>query len=209
MLMSTTRLPLDDSSRSAERSEFQEILQRVEDGSDEALWELVERYGPHIQRWVKRKLDPRLRSKFDSADFVQMVWASFFRRPPEVERFSEPRQLIGYLVAMATNKVLDEHRRRLGTLKYDVNRERSLQENEEALPQVDKTRGTPSQYAIAHERWRKLMDAESERNRRIVEMRIAGATYVEIAKELNVHERTVRKVIEQKLKGLESFRPRS
>ena len=41
-----------------------------------------------------------------------------------------------------------------------------------------------------------MMRNQSVRNRRIVEMRMNGATYEEIGEKLGIHERTARHVIE-------------
>ena len=58
--------------------EFRALMQRLREGSDEAAWQLVEQYGEPIRRAVRRALSARLRPQFDSLDFVQLVWSSFF-----------------------------------------------------------------------------------------------------------------------------------
>ena len=71
--------PLDDSAPSEkDHGEFALLMQSVREGSQEAARTLFERYGPHIRRVVRRKLHQKLRPQFDSVDFVQDVWASFF-----------------------------------------------------------------------------------------------------------------------------------
>ena len=75
---------------SNENSEFRKVIERVCAGSDEATWELIDTYGPHIQRVIRRKLNQKMRSKFDSLDFVQMVWASFFTEREKMAGFTEP-----------------------------------------------------------------------------------------------------------------------
>ena len=176
-------------------SEFGQAIERVCAGSEEAIWEFIESYGPHIQRVVRRRLNQNMRSKFDSVDFVQMVWASFFANPQQIARFKEPEQLIGYLVSMARNKVVDENRRRLQYQQHNVKKEFSFEFNETSHPTLDRKQDTPSAIAIARERWRSIMDCQSERNRQVVQLRISGATFVEIGEKLGIHERTARQVI--------------
>ena len=65
-------------------SEFRDAIDQICSGSEEAAWNFIETYGPHIQRVVRRRLHQSLRSKFDSVDFVQMVWASFFADPQRI-----------------------------------------------------------------------------------------------------------------------------
>ena len=54
---------------------------------------------------------------------------------------------------------------------------------------------SPSQVAVAKERFERLSEGLSYRHQRILDLRIAGASYVQIASELGLHERTVRKVV--------------
>jgi len=62
---------------------FSLLLEQARAGSDSAARELIERFGPFILRVIRNRLDPRLRSIFDSADFSQAVWASFFAMPAQ------------------------------------------------------------------------------------------------------------------------------
>src|SRR5882724_4971958 len=61
--------------------EFHDLMQKVLTGSQEAAQELFRDYEPYLLFAIRRKLDKRMRSKFDSADFAQDVWASFFETP--------------------------------------------------------------------------------------------------------------------------------
>src|SRR5205085_6558387 len=92
-----------------------QLLAQLREGSEDAAWQLIELYGPHIHRVVRRTLDRRLRGKFDSVDFVQAVWASFFREPAQILEFQSPKQIVRYLATAAEFKVTDEMRRRLST----------------------------------------------------------------------------------------------
>ena len=179
-------------------SEFAELMQRIQAGSQDAAWELLEKYGPHVQRFVRRSLNPQMRSKFDSVDFMQVVWASFFREPERIRRLDSPQQLVGYLAAMARNKVGTEVRRGMLTSKRDLRREVSIDEPGESPHEGLTARDpTPSSVAMARERWTQLVDDQPEGVRKIVEMRFMGATFDEIAAELHIHERTARKAIQR------------
>lgn len=177
-------------------SEFRQALERVCTGSEEDALEFIQTYGPHIHRVVRRRLHQSMRSKFDSLDFVQMVWASFFADPQRIARIKDPDGLIRYLVTMARNKVIEESRRRLATKKHDVQRERPLDRIDVAESPSRQRQATPSQIAMARERWRRMLRDQSERNRRIVELRMGGATFAEIGRALGIHERTARQVID-------------
>jgi RNA polymerase sigma-70 factor (ECF subfamily) len=179
-----------------ERAEFRAAIDGVRAGSPEAVWKLIAEYGPHIQRVVRRKLDRRMRSKFDSQDFVQMVWASVFRNPAEICSLEDPQDLIRYLAAIGRRKVIDEYRRRIQKeTKYNVAREQSLDDSELGEQPADQDGSSPSQLAIAREQWEEFLRKQPDRDRSIVQMRIQGSTFLEIAQQLGIHERTARKVI--------------
>lgn len=110
---------------------FHSLIARVREGSEDAAWELVNQYGEAIRRAVRRVLNERMRSKFDSLDFVQIVWNSLFRVRDKLDRFDRPEELTAYLVAMAHNKVGMEVRRRLMTQKYNVGHEESLDQRQD------------------------------------------------------------------------------
>jgi RNA polymerase sigma-70 factor (ECF subfamily) len=179
---------------------FGELIAQVRKGSEDAAWRLIEHYGPHIQRVVRRTLDRRLRGKFDSVDFVQAVWASFFREPAQIREFQTPEQIVGYLATSARYKVVDEMRRRLGTKKHDVTRELPLDDSTLGSDPLISDGPTPEEIAIAREVWNDLISGQTTRHQEIVRLRFAGATFPEIAKELDIHERTARKVMDRLLR---------
>lgn len=184
-----------------EHSAFRKAIEQVCQGSEEAAWEFISEYGPHIQRVVRRKLrqhqlTKQMQPKFDSVDFVQMVWASFFTEREKLSRFKEPSELIGYLAGMAANKVLQESRRRMLYQKHNVNRECGIADGGDESSFVRRTT-TPSHVVMAREQVDELMRGRSERDQRILMLRMSGATFEEISETVGVHERTARLVVEK------------
>jgi RNA polymerase sigma factor (sigma-70 family) len=181
--------------------EFKDLMQRVRDGSEDAARELLDRYGDHILRVVRRKLHRELRSKFDSVDFVQAVWASFFADVPQRGNFDQPQALIAFLVTLAQNKVIEVVRQRMKTQKYNINREKPLEAaSPDAAGAVASRDPTPSQVAIANDEWRRLLAELPDRYQRMLVLLREGHTQKDIARELGVNEKTVRRVLE-KLNG--------
>jgi len=184
-------------------SVFRQLLLKVRSGCEFSTSELVESMSGHICRVIDRRLDYRLRRKYDVDDLQQMVWASFFRQRWRVTDFEDSKQLSRYLVAMARNKVIQVIRSQLQTIKRDVRREW----RGEVEQQVDGATAyhcqTPSQCAIRNEQLQRWLDGESSRATRIVQMRLAGARYVEIASDLGIHQRTVRRIMQRLVKQLE------
>ena len=188
----------DEETNSETNSEFRALIAQVRSGSPDAAWELVNRYGGDVQRFVRRSLHRQLRAKFDSLDFVQIVWSSFFRDPEQLSEMQRPEQLIAFLATLAKFKVIDEVRRRMQTRKYDVRREQEFHDDSKPIHSYDvPTISTPSAVAIARERWQQLMAGENERVRSIVSLRLTGASFVEIAEQLQIDERTARRAIDR------------
>jgi len=181
---------------------FRDLLQRVQEGSEAAAWELVEQYGEAIRRAVRRTLNRRLRPKFDSLDFVQVVWSSFFRVRGRLDQFNRPEELAAFLTTVARNKVAMEVRRRMLTEKYNVNREHTLHEPEAESPtHLPDREPAPVDVAIARERWDRLLQGQSEHYRQIIELRLQGRTNQEIADTLGIAESTVRRFLKRLLQA--------
>jgi len=182
---------------SSEATDFNELMRRLRDGSEDAAWELVERYGNSVQRVIRRSLNEQMRSKFDSIDFVQAIWFSLFRERERFTGFQSPAHLTAYLMGMAKNKLAHEHRRRLQTKKHDLRREHADTSQAPLSEQPGTNIPRPSEIAQVRELWNSIIDGESEQNQGIVKLRLAGMTYEEIGSTLGINERTARRVIDR------------
>jgi len=174
--------------------DFATLMDRVKAGSDDAFHELVEKYGRHVLRAVRRKLNSSLRSKLDSADFVQAVWASFFESRQRVLEFPTAGALVEFLSQMARNKVTDESRRRLMLQGTNVNRELPLH-NLTDVPDLVSKGPTASERVMAAEQVHWLIAGQPSECRQIVDLMRQGATQGEIAAALGVAPRTIRRVL--------------
>jgi RNA polymerase sigma-70 factor (ECF subfamily) len=180
-------------------------MRQVNEGSEEAARLLFDLYGHHILHAVRRKLSRQLRSRFDSVDFVQDVWASFFADKPLPEEFENPRQLITFLTNMARNKVVDATRQRLVSEKRNVNRECSL-ESKAVNGEVDliARQATPSQALMAQEEWDRLLESIPGHYREVLVKARNGLSVPKIARDLDMNPRTVRRVVHRYLPGVAS-----
>ncbi len=173
-------------------------MERVRAGCPDAAKEVCSRYGGHIRIIVRRRLHQRMRRCYDSIDFLQDVWASFFSGPLGQYDFNDPQLLVKYLSDLAVHKVTDEYRRNFDRKKYDIRLERPLQ----AMGRVDgksvdpPVRGpTPSQVAIANERWERLLDGQPNRYRLVLDMLRLGYTHAEIAERTGVHLKVIQRLL--------------
>ena len=163
--------------------------------AEAAARELVDRHGAAILQVVREKLFTKLRSKFDSQDFAQSVWASFFAIPPDQRRFERHDQLMLFLMRMARNKVLEASRRLRGK-RNDINRECSLGGSQApAANDLPGREPTGSAVAVAHEAWERLFAKKPVHRQAARPTTYCGRTPEEIARELGVSVRTVYRVL--------------
>lgn len=173
---------------------FAALMEQVRLGSHQAAEELWREYGAYVVHIVRRSLHQRVRSQFDSQDFAQAAWASFFSRLPEAGQFDTPAALAGFLAKIARNKVITQHRRLHGPTR-NVERERHLHHFETTDAMIDPRLPTPSQEAVADELAERLIADQPPLLGRIVEMRRAGLTAMEIAAREKTSTRTVRRAL--------------
>src|SRR6516165_12523924 len=118
---------------SADTQTNEELLDAARSGDEDALAVLVERYRDRLERMVALRMDRRLQGRVDPADVVQEAYLAVrgkfphYSADPCVPFFVWLRLEVG-------QKLVDVHRRHLGTRMRDAGQEVSLHHG--ALPQV-------------------------------------------------------------------------
>jgi RNA polymerase sigma factor (sigma-70 family) len=192
---------------------FESLMGRLAEGSEEAGWELLERYSTNILRAVRRHLPAKLRRTVDSTDIVQSVWKSLLRKGPELDSLGTPDQLVAYLAGMARLKVLEFQRAHDRRQPHDLTsglRATDSTEGREPFSGVDVAecrdvrRKTPSSIVEFREAWNLALEQSGARGERVVELRLQGRTLDQIADELNLSKRTVQRILAAMLESLEA-----
>jgi RNA polymerase sigma factor (sigma-70 family) len=175
-------------------------------GSEDAAWRITELYTPHVLRAVRASLPEVIRPKLDSQDFTQSVWASLLLKRGYLSHIHNSEQLIGLLAAAARHKVLDAYRHYTLTKAHNVRNEVALEAATAKSPghfAGDDEKGpigrdpTPSQTASVRERWQRVIEDASARDREILRMRMKGATYLSISQALGMSVATVRRTLDR------------
>jgi RNA polymerase sigma-70 factor (ECF subfamily) len=140
---------------------------------------------------VRRQLSGPLRSKLDSMDIVQSVWADVLHRFRDAGwRFADRSHLQAFLVKVARNRLIDrrrEHHRALA-------QERSLDDvSPNDLLNADQPR--PSEVAQEHELWNRLLENCPPAHREILSLKRQGLKLNEIAARTGFHEGSVRRIL--------------
>lgn len=134
-----------------------ELLPLAVAGDQPALSELFSRYRERLKRMVHLRLSRRLQGRVDDSDVLQESYLEIARRLPEYVR--DPKlPFFLWLRHMTGLKLIEFHRRHLGTQARDAEREISLHRG--GLPEADSISlaaqllgqiSTPSQAAIKAE----------------------------------------------------------
>lgn len=171
---------------------FEIWLGRVRQGDEKAAAHIVRHFEPELRRVIRLRLtDPFLRRLYDSADICQSVMGNFFLRL-QMGQFNldNPKNLLGLLVTMARNKMMN--------LARDKKREKHAR-----LAPADAAPGPIEQApadadSVGHmvanqelfQRARLLLESDE---RKIVDLRLAGAAWNDIADECGDRPDAVRK----------------
>jgi RNA polymerase sigma-70 factor (ECF subfamily) len=134
-----------------------ELLQHAAGGDEQAFKRLFFRYRDRLKRMVRLRLSRRLQGRVDDSDILQEAYIEICKRLPKYAQAPEMPFFL-WLRHMTGLKLIEVHRRHLGTQMRDADREVSLHRG--GLPEADSVSlaaqllgklTTPSQAAIKAE----------------------------------------------------------
>lgn len=169
---------------------FEVLISQLQQGDSAAATEIVTLFEPEIRRFIRFRLtDPQIRRFIDSLDISQSVFARFF---VEMERgrfdFSSPEKLQNLLLSMARNKIYDNVR----AAKADKRDFRRLQHTdaiqEAAAPELDQLEKLQTSEMIEM-----IRCSLSEEELTLLDQRMSGQTWEELATEWNTKPDAIRK----------------
>ncbi len=176
-------------------NDFCELIARVRCGDPDAACDIVRRYETSVRVAVRTRLsDPRLRRHFDSMDVCQSVLASFFLRAASgAFDLHDPRQLVALLTKMAEKKVAmrarAHHRQR-----RDIRR---TNEKTNQCSTIPSSAPDAVRHAIGKELLGQALNMMTNEERAIVERRLLGESWSEIAAALGGSAEARRKQYER------------
>ncbi len=155
-----------------EKPDFDKLFADLRSGDQRAAAELVRRYEPYLRQVIRVRLtDPRLRRVFDSLDVCQSVLGEFFVRMADGRfQFQDPDRLRALLVTMALNKLVDRarhERRHGGGLPDDF---------DAPAPGL-----SPDERSLHRELAQVIRGRLSDRESWLIDQRLEGRSWVEIA----------------------------
>ena len=109
----------------------QGLLDRAGHGDIVARHELLERFRQYLRSLIAVRLDRRVARRVDASDIVQEALADASERMDDYLR-ARPLPFLDWLRRLARDRVVDAHRRHLGSLRRSVARERATSEMTDA-----------------------------------------------------------------------------
>lgn len=178
--------------------DFKVLMKRLGDGDATAAQLVVDRYGLHVTRAIRRRFRTRkMRVLYGTEDCMQSVWGSIFSDVNRVSKIETPQHLMQYLAKVAGNKLIDRDRN-LRAQCNDVYRECGLPDTASpdhgAMANNDLT---PSQAVAIDDEWEVRTKGLSTEKRTILNLHRQGHTSDEIAEQTDRSGRGIRRVIQQ------------
>jgi RNA polymerase sigma-70 factor (ECF subfamily) len=181
-------------------SETPELIERAERGDVAARDRLLELYRDYLRRMVAVRLDRRLASRVDPSDVVQEVLVEADRRLEGYLR-DRPIPFHAWLRQLAGDRIVDAHRRHVGSQKRSVkveedDRELRDQSSERLADLFQSDDTSPSGRLIrkeSQERIRNTIAALPAKDREVLVMRhLEQLGTAEIASVLGISEGAVK-----------------
>jgi RNA polymerase sigma-70 factor (ECF subfamily) len=181
------------------------LLEKLTAGQSEAAEQIFRDYEPYLRAVVRRRLTPRLRSKFDSMDVVQTAWVDVLSGFREHQReFPDREHLKAFLARVTYRHFVNHCRRHSSQLEHE---QPLVDELSSELPPDAAARA--SQIAQADELWTTLLEMCPPSHREILELKRQGLPLAEIAGRTGLHEGSVRRILYDLAKRLAEKSQRS
>jgi RNA polymerase sigma-70 factor (ECF subfamily) len=167
------------------------LLEQLCHGDAAAAERAFVAFEPYLRMVVRRQLSPRLRTKFDSADVVQSVWADVLPGLREGRwHFEDAAHLRAFLVRATRNRFLN----RLRKYRTHLKRERPLAVAGGGEPPPD-GQPRPSEFAQADEAWQELLALCPASHQVVLQLKQQGLVLDEIAARTGLHKSSVRRIL--------------
>jgi RNA polymerase sigma factor (sigma-70 family) len=171
-----------------EAAEFRELLKQAAAGNPDAMADLARRYEPEVRIVARARLSNRLRPYLDSMDITQSVHRSLMDGL-RLEKYdiASPEKLVGLAVTIVRRKIA-RHWRKLRRQHRDSIFDQSGTATEARTVSV----GTAVDAVDADDEFQYLVAGLSDTDRKMMEMRLAGFSTAEAARQLGLDPDVVR-----------------
>ena len=185
-----------------------DLVARWRAGDEQAAAELFRRYADRLIALARGRLSGRLAGRLDPEDVIQSVCRSFFAGVRAGDYVLERGgDLWRLLVAITLHKLNDQVKRHMSG-RRSVWQERPLNEGDGLFglqSHLQTREPSPLEAAALIDEVERIMRELPPAHRRMVELRLQGYNFFEIAAETGAGERTVYRVLQRARQQLENY----
>jgi RNA polymerase sigma factor (sigma-70 family) len=178
-------------STDAEIDPLDRLITDLNDADVRVAQAALERFEPFLRMVVRRQIAPGLRSKLDSMDVVQSIWADLLGAVSREDwRFRDASQLRAFLARVARNRLIDHQRKHRRAIENDrpIDSLSPAQQPREIGPRA-------SEVVRGRELWDRLLDVCPASHREILRLKLEGRTLAEISDRCGLHAGSVRRIL--------------
>lgn len=190
--------------------EWQELLDRVVAGEQEAAIELWEQYGGEMLRLAEQRVVGDIKRRVGPSDVVNSAFRSFLRHAEDgayqLPSDNSLRRLLREITLNKVRQYIRFHLREKRSVNREATSEPSPSDTSPDLPSKLPDR-YPTQFELsAAMDLRTQLQARLEPDEvRVLELKLEGLTNQEIAERLRSSERTIRRIVQRIRKKLEDL----
>ncbi|HEY8505264.1 MAG TPA: sigma-70 family RNA polymerase sigma factor [Gemmataceae bacterium] len=182
----------------SESIDDRDLVARCRAGDQAAAQVLFDRFVERLLLLARRRISQRLASRVDPEDIVQSVFRTFFHRLKQDQfQFDDQDDLFKLLVRITVHKTLRQiafHK----AAKRDPGMEAHQGENnQEMLAQVLDAEPSPETIVTFMDHLEHFLSQLRPEDRQILELRLQGYSTEEIAQQLGLYDRKIRRVLER------------
>jgi len=181
-----------------------DLFLRYRSGEDRAATEIFDRYLRRLIELARKRISPRLAQRIDPEDVVQSAYRSFFVHARAGDFVLQRAGDLWRLLAGITLNKLHRQVERNTAARRDIGREAGAAAGADEVPLVASAEPTPDEVAAVAEQLEQFMARLNPLERRVLELRLQGETIEQIGVVIERSQRTVRRLLEQVQRLLES-----
>ena len=175
-----------------------ELVKMFKAGSEAAARELFDRYCERLLKLAKRRIGQRMTSRVDPEDVIQSAFRTFFTRVRNDQfTFEGENDLFKLLIRLTVHKTL-----RQIAFHQAAKRDAAMESphgsaTQEQLLAVAGDEPSPEVVVTFMDLLETFLDKMPDQERRILELKLQGYSSEEIAQQMGLYDRKVRRVLER------------
>ena len=180
---------------------WQSWVTRFQAGDAQVLEQFWNEYGPLLHNIASKQMAERLRRRIGPEDVVQSACRTFFRRVQGGQlKLEDSESLWRLLCAITLTKIREQarfHSRKKRGMDQEMHAAPAAGDSSASAFQPTDPNPTPAEAAAFGDQFQQLLDSMDEEERQIIDLKLQEFTHEEVAAQLGLSERTVRRIFKR------------